>query len=185
MGYDGLRIIHAGRHSMKSAVFGIALIILSVLTLTLVLTPRAGMDAPTLSADEGDAPTGKLKASRTVVEVGDTTTVTVYDISPTGTSVRLSVSGPLAHGGCEETGVSDPRSLPLPFDPPISVEFIACGPMGAAAYGRGHGQTGDCGRSGTGESGGQRGAGIGAGREFYIVIAAAQAVNSRGAGGDR
>ena len=100
------------------------------------LSPGSG-SAQETSGEEG-TPTpsvevsGKLKASRTSVGLGDTTEVTAYDISPAGTGIRLVVSGPLRHGSCDGAEDSVPQSLAILFEPPVSVDLIACGPVGVA-----------------------------------------------------
>lgn len=83
---------------------------------------------PTASAEAA----GKLKASRTTIGLGDTTEITAYDLSPENTRVKLVVSGPLRYGSCESSEDSGPQSFPLLFEPPVSVELTACGPVGAA-----------------------------------------------------
>ena len=74
---------------------------------------------PTPSAEA----TGKLKASRTTLGLGDTTEITAYDVSPENTRIRLVVSGPLRHGSCESSEDPGPQSLPILFAPPVRWEL--------------------------------------------------------------
>ena len=46
--------------------------------------------------------------------------------------VKLTVSGPLAYGNCDASENSSTWSIPLLFQPPISVALIACEPVGSA-----------------------------------------------------
>ena len=64
--------------------------------------------------------------------LGDTTEVTAYDVFPADTRIKLVVSGPLRYGPCEAAGDSGPQSLPVLFEPPVSVDLTACGPVGVA-----------------------------------------------------
>ena len=73
-----------------------------------------------------------MKASRTVLGLGETTDMTAYDLVPADTRVNLVVSDPLRYGSCEAVGDSSPQSFPLIFELPVTITLTACGPVGVA-----------------------------------------------------
>ncbi len=87
---------------------------------------------PTFTPTPSATTTAKLKASRTVVGIGNTTDITVYDVVPKGAVVRLVVGGTLRHGSCEAEANSADWSFPIVFEPPVTFTLTACGPVGSA-----------------------------------------------------
>ena len=105
------------------------LVLLALLLVAGVTAQSPGEEGtPTPSAKA----TGKLKASRTILGLGDTTEVAAYDVSPANTGIKLVVSNPLRYGSCESAEDSGPQSLPLLFEPPVTVTLTARGAAGTS-----------------------------------------------------
>lgn len=111
----------------------VLLAILALLVVSRITAQTPGGSATvTPTPTQSATTTGKLKASLTTLGVGEITTVTAYDVTPARTRLEFVVSGPLAHESCDGIDDSETRSFPVPFQPPVSIQFIACEPAGQA-----------------------------------------------------